>query len=171
MQYQPIHAIHAHPLSRLSTPLLVAAITCTSGIALPSRAIELPPRQLSDEALNESINSSFFQISPNSERVIYVADQRSNGLFELFSVPISGGDAIRISGDLPGGGDVGATGRTADFQISSDSQGVVYLADGYRDRRHRLSDTGSVVVYLRNQPNRWSVFSTTLRNGRHQCCA
>jgi len=45
---------------------------------------------------------------------------------------------IRISADLPAGGDVGATGRTTDFQISSDSQRVVYIADQNQDGRREL---------------------------------
>ena len=192
MNHQPTQP---RPLSRLLYPLIATAIAYTSSLILPTQAIELPPRQLSDEALNESIITSFFQISndgqqvvylsrqefiqelfsvstndgtvvrlnadliddgevevlsavsrpvspfqisPDSQRVVYVADQRSNGLFELFSVSIVGGDVVRISGDLPGGGDVGATGRTADFQISSDSQRVVYLADQNVDGQREL---------------------------------
>lgn len=184
-----------YTLSRLLLPVLAALVSYLSVFVVPVQAIELPPRQISDEALNESISNSFFQISddgghvvflstqefsqelfsvptnegsvvrlnpdlvdsgdvtilsavsrpvtpfrisPDSERVVYVADQRSNGLFELFSVPIGGGDAVRISGDLPGGGDVGATGSATDFQISSDSQRVVYLADQNVDGQREL---------------------------------
>ena len=181
--------------SRLLLPVIAALVSYVSAFVVPVQAIELPPRQISDEALNESISNSFFEISddgehavflssqsftqelfsvstnegnvvrlnpdlvssgdvtilsavsrpvtpfrisPDSERVVYIADQRSNSLFELFSVPIGGGNAVRISGDLPGGGDVGATGRTADFQISSDSQRVVYLADQNVDGQREL---------------------------------
>ena len=70
-----------------------------------------------------------FQISSDSQQVVYIADQRSNDLFELFSVPITGGEAIRLSGDLPGGGDVGSIGSFEEFQITPDGQNVVYIAE------------------------------------------
>ena len=79
-----------------------------------------------------------FRISPNSEQVVYVADQRSNGLFELFTVPIAGGTAQRISGDLPTDGDVGATSIIPDFLISSDSARVVYIADQNIDGQREI---------------------------------
>jgi hypothetical protein len=64
------------------------------------------------------------QITPNSQRVIYRADQDTDGVFELYSVAIDRlfGTAQRISGALVAGGNVvGAA-------ITPDSQYVVYLA-------------------------------------------
>jgi len=95
-----------------------------------------------------------FRISPDSERVVYVADQRSNDLFELFSVPIAGGTVTRLSADLPAGGDVGALSRNPDFLISSDSQRVVYIADQNQDGRRELfsvSIEGGTVVQLNSE--------------------
>ncbi len=63
-------------------------------------------------------------VSPNSIRVVYRADQESNDVFELFSVPITGGMPVKLSGPMTTGGDV-----SSDFRISPDSQHVVYLAD------------------------------------------
>lgn len=45
----------------------------------------------------EQIDGSIF-ITPNSQRVVYLANQDSVGLFELFSVPIGGGTSVRVAG-------------------------------------------------------------------------
>ncbi len=63
------------------------------------------------------------QISPNSARVVYVADQNVDTLNELFSVPIGGGTATRLNRTLAAGGDVQA------FRISPNSAWVIYGAD------------------------------------------
>jgi hypothetical protein len=54
---------------------------------------------------------------------VYGADQGVNEVYELFSVPIGGGAATRVSAPMVAGGDVDS------FQISGDSSRVVYLAD------------------------------------------
>ena len=185
---------HKTPAPRTLPRFLVAAIA-TAAITTSVQAQFLPPMQISDSVLNESVNRSFFEISndgqqvvflssqssaqelfsvstnqgsvirlsddlvnggdvtvlsavsrpvtpfrisPDSQRVVYVADQRSNDLFELFTVPIAGGTVIRLSADLPAGGDVGALQRTPDFLISSDSQRVVYIADQNDDGRSEI---------------------------------
>ncbi|NJN18146.1 MAG: hypothetical protein HC822_18710 [Oscillochloris sp.] len=64
-----------------------------------------------------------FRISPDSRLVVYRADQRIDGRVELFRVPISGGIAVRVNGDLPQSGDV----FTAEIAAGSDQ--VVYRAD------------------------------------------
>ena len=45
----------------------------------------------------EQVDGSIF-ITPNSQRVVYLANQDSVGLFELFSVPIGGGTSVRVAG-------------------------------------------------------------------------
>ena len=85
-----------------------------------------------------------FQISPDSERVVYVSDQNTDGVYELFSVPIGGGSIVRLNADLPLGGDVTvagellATNGRPDFLISSDSKHVVYVADQNTDNVYEL---------------------------------
>jgi hypothetical protein len=64
-----------------------------------------------------------FQISPDGSRVIYRADQNTDGVDELFSVPIAGGTATRLNQPLVAGRAVLA------FAISPDSSRVVYSAD------------------------------------------
>ena len=62
-----------------------------------------------------------FAISPNSQRVVYLADQTQDTLNELFSVPIGGGTASRLNRTLTSGGDVQT------FRISPDSNWVCLL--------------------------------------------
>ncbi len=64
-----------------------------------------------------------FQITPDGTHVVYRADQLVYQRFELFSVPVVGGPATRISGAMAAGGSV------FDFQVSPDSSGVVFSAD------------------------------------------
>jgi Tol biopolymer transport system component len=74
-------------------------------------------------------NVTSFQISANSGRVVYTADQETVGVTELYSVPIGGPAAsgIKLNGILADGGNVGS------FQISPDSSRVVYRADQQTD--------------------------------------
>jgi Tol biopolymer transport system component len=86
---------------------------------LPSAGLKL------NEALVPGRNVDVFKISPNGGRVVYIADQETNSVHELYSVPIGGpADAgIKLNKALTPNGDV------SDFQISPDSSRVVYLAD------------------------------------------
>ena len=64
------------------------------------------------------------QISPDGKNVVYVADQQTDGAFELYTAPINGSSApVRISPLLP------TTANIFNFLISPDSSRVVYLAD------------------------------------------
>ena len=67
--------------------------------------------------------TGFFKISPDSSRVVYRADQQTNDVIELYSVPLVGGSETKLNGALVSGGEV------FDFQISPDSSRVVYKAD------------------------------------------
>ncbi len=66
-----------------------------------------------------------FKVSPDSSRVVYLADQVTDYIEELYSVPIAGPAAAgtKINGSLVLGGEV------IDFKVSPDSSRVVYRAD------------------------------------------
>jgi len=59
-----------------------------------------------------------FVISPDSARVVYLADAREDGRVELFSVPIEGGPAVALNAPTAFG--------IAGFEISADSSRVVF---------------------------------------------
>jgi hypothetical protein len=76
-------------------------------------------------------NEFDFQISPDGSRVVYWADQDKHDRFELYSVPITGGNSVKLNGKLVAGGDVG--GDVSAFQITPGGSWVVYLADQDKD--------------------------------------
>jgi hypothetical protein len=73
--------------------------------------------------------SGFYSFSPDSSRVVYLADQVTNDVSELFSVPGTGGAAVKLNGPLVAGGEVSSSG----VQFSSDSSRVLYMADQNTD--------------------------------------
>jgi Tol biopolymer transport system component len=86
------------------------------------------------------------KISADSSRVVYRADQDTNDVFELYSVPIGGGAPIKLNGALASGGDV-----WEDFRISPDGSRVVYRADQQTDQVFELFSVpvaGGTVVKL-----------------------
>jgi Tol biopolymer transport system component len=60
-----------------------------------------------------------WQITPNSQYVLYTADA-ANGARELWRVPLSGGGSTRLTTDIPPGGEI------IEFDVSPDSSIVVY---------------------------------------------
>ncbi len=75
------------------------------------------------------INQGAFSISPDSNRVIYWADQETAGVYELYSAAMDGSVVDKINGSLFPGGEV----FTAIFskftpEISTDNKWVVYKA-------------------------------------------
>lgn len=65
-----------------------------------------------------------FRISPDSLRVVFVADKDTANVFELYSTPIGIAAPVKLSGALAVGGSV-----ADDFQISPDSSRVVFRAE------------------------------------------
>lgn len=65
------------------------------------------------------------QVSPDNRTVVFLADQTTSGVYELFSVPLGGGKPLRLNAPLPPGGSV------SEFAIADNGieQHVVYLAD------------------------------------------
>src|SRR5262249_3552913 len=73
--------------------------------------------------------SGGYAISPDSTRVVYLADEERNNRYELYSVPLDGGaPPIKLNATLPTGGNV-EDGFDSPFLISPDSTRVVYRAD------------------------------------------
>ena len=89
-------------------------------------------------------NVGNFLISPDSSRVVYIANQEAAFVFELYSVPIGGPAAagIKLNGTLVVGGNV------LNFLISPDSGRVVYRADQDTNDVFELYMTSNYLLHL-----------------------
>jgi Tol biopolymer transport system component len=63
-----------------------------------------------------------FLISPDSSTVVFISDHETQDVFELFSIPVTGGPLTKLGGPLVEGGQI------VDFSLASDSTKVVYSA-------------------------------------------
>ena len=73
-------------------------------------------------------------ISADSSTVVYLGDQNTNGVNELFSVPIGGGTVTRLNKPLPSGGGVGLFG----IELTPDGSRVIYSADQDTNNVHEI---------------------------------
>ena len=100
-----------------------------------------------------------FRISPDGNRVVYNADQDTDGVIELYSRPLDGSGSIaKLNGPLTLGGGAWS------FTISPDSSRVVYRAAqdtvGVDELYSRpLDGSGSIVKLNGPLPFSWSVES------------
>jgi Tol biopolymer transport system component len=86
-----------------------------------------------------------FRSSPDSTRGVYIADQEMGRVYEIFSVPIEGGPAVKLNPELVSGGDVYS------FQFSPDGSHVVYRGEQDTDGAYEVYSvpvTGGAAVKL-----------------------
>jgi hypothetical protein len=72
-----------------------------------------------------NVSSSGLQFSPDGSRVLYLADQETNNVNEIYSVASEGGTPVKLNTALPSGGNVSSSG----LQFSPDGSRVLYRAD------------------------------------------
>jgi Tol biopolymer transport system component len=77
-------------------------------------------------------HSVFF--SGDGARAGYWADQDSDGVVELYSVPMGGGPPTKLSGPLVAGGNV----SSAELRVTADGLRVLFVADKSVDERFEL---------------------------------
>jgi Tol biopolymer transport system component len=86
-----------------------------------------PPLVTNGDVLADTTSTTLLvegpQVTPSGSRVVYRADQTTDEVRELFSVPVGGGVATRLNPPLESNRDIVA------FQISPDGTRVVYLSD------------------------------------------
>jgi len=108
------------------TVVYVAAQDATVDLTLDAFSVPInggSSVKLNVELFGDSSVGTEIQISPDSQRVIYFADENFVGTQELFSVSIAGGNSVKLNPDL-------ARGRFIVIpQISADSQRVIYNSD------------------------------------------
>jgi len=93
-----------------------------------------PPQRISDEMVPAATGVLSFALSPDGRRVVYLADQRTRTVLELFTVDVLGGP-VRAIDAMPVFADVDS------YQISPDSRHVAYRAN--RDAFGRLELFGA----------------------------
>ncbi len=78
---------------------------------------------------------TLYDISPDSSHVIFTA-ANARDVYQLYAVPITGGETVQLNPRLVSGGNV------TSFGISSDSKHVVYAADQKVDEKFDLFSIG-----------------------------
>jgi Tol biopolymer transport system component len=85
------------------------------------------------------------RIAPDSSRVLYVADQDTDEVFELYSVPIGGGAAVRLGPAMHAGGDVFTSSFNGPphraYAFTPDSARVLLVVDAEQDEVLELYST------------------------------
>jgi len=129
--------------------LLLAAVGVLAVVdAVPVRQGLAQPANSKLVAMPAFGNVADFRMSPDGLYVVYGADQDTDGIFELYSVPLTGGVPIKLNGALVPGGEVSLV---HGFQISLDSSRVVYRADQDTDtvvELYSVPITGGAAVKL-----------------------
>lgn len=132
-----------YQISRLGSRVVFhgdAGAAPRDGIRLFSAAAEPPggggvETELSGEFVeggNVKAGEGLTLVTPDDSRVIFVADKRRDEVLELFSVPIDGGDVVRLNrGNAP-------VGDVTEIFPSLDPNWIVYRADQDFDDRFDL---------------------------------
>jgi Tol biopolymer transport system component len=112
------------------------------------------------DPLAPGLGVELLKVSPDSSRVVYVAEALDHEVFELFSAPIDGSSApVRLSAPMTEGGDVVA--KPEAIAITPDSTHVVYLADQEQDAVYDLfcvpMDGSSAPIQLSRATRRGSL--------------
>lgn len=71
------------------------------------------------------VDVNHYKITPDGAHVVYLADQDTDDVYELYSVPIGGGTPVKLNGPMVAGGDV----ELDNILITSDNATVIYRAD------------------------------------------
>lgn len=91
------------------------------------------------------IDDNQFVVIPETGKVIYMADQETDGIVEIFSVPIGGGTAIKLNHT-----DEGMRHNTA-FTIANDKQSIFFVNKGDTENSqaiYHVSVNGSPIKKL-----------------------
>jgi len=94
--------------------------------------------------------------SPDGTRFVYQADGSTDDLYELYSVPATGGSSVKLNHTLPGGHTISNTYVTDPaWRVTADNQWVVYMVDqdilipfGGTLYRRKLDGTASAAAIM-----------------------
>lgn len=119
---------------KLIKPILLPLLLAVSPITGLSAPLTIPDehRQKLNSPLVDGGDVFFAQVSPDGNTAVYIADQDTNDVWELYSVALGNGDVTKLSDSLVEAGNVWH------FEISEDSSTVVYVADQDTDEVYEL---------------------------------
>jgi dipeptidyl aminopeptidase/acylaminoacyl peptidase len=108
--------------------LMGILLAVNAGFTLPARADWYSLTGL----LPAHVSGLDYELSPDSQFVVYQADIDTEDVDELYSIPISGTTPVKLNPPLVQDGDIDR------FAITPDSQFVIYIADQEVDNRKEL---------------------------------
>ncbi|MEE8599498.1 MAG: cell wall-binding repeat-containing protein [Euzebya tangerina] len=91
--------------------------------SVPTDGSDDPVRLTTELTSGGDVEQGSPLITPDGSRVIYRADQVTDEVDELFSIPIEGGPSVRLNSDPVAGGDVSLV------RLAPDGESVVYRGD------------------------------------------
>jgi Tol biopolymer transport system component len=133
-------------LMRLVVAARIGFLVALAVDFFPSALIAAPIKLNGSLTLDGDVDPTF-RFSPDSSRILYVADQDTPSVFELYSVPSAGGASLKLSGSLVNGGDVVA----ASTRFSPDGSRVAYVADKDSDEvleLYSVASSGGTILKL-----------------------
>ena len=112
---------------------LALILSASPALAIPT-SLDLPTgyRQQISDTLVSGGNVLLSQPTPNSQSVVYIADQDTDSVFELYCANLASGKVIKLNDTLGPDADI------YHFEISPDSSTVVYVADHDTDDLYEL---------------------------------
>ena len=108
--------------------------------ALNAQSIKLNPQLVSGGNILSA------EITPDGRYVLYTADQETDGITELYRIPINGGTPVKMNLDISI-----STGDVQGYTISPDSQYLVYwgnITNAYYDELYSVPIEGGVTHRL-----------------------
>ncbi len=144
-----------------SSNRLLHAGLCAAGLAWTLAATAEPVK------LNDLLVSGgeviLHRLSPDNRTVVYLAEQDTVGVKELYSVPANGGPVTKLNAPLVNGGDV-----LSDFRITANNDFVIYRADQDTNDVQEIYSVpiggGAVTKLNRPLPSGGGVFEYMLSN-------
>jgi hypothetical protein len=161
-------------VGRYAARVLLPVIAVVLMVAVPAAGVYYAYKISGAMQTPASSVGEAYYISPDGKYVVFTADREIDGAVNIYSVPVAGGEAVRISNEAAPGV------RVSQLAISPDSSRVVYRADANTDEvvelfsvpiaggtvtrlnadleadrdvtRFLISPTGDFVIYLADHP-------------------
>src|SRR5439155_9878102 len=116
------------------------SVPITGGTPVRLNAPLVPGGDVVDSPPGYSVPANTFMITPDGTRVVYRADQDTNDVIELYSVPIGGGTPVKLNGPLADRGPCVGADQYTPGTCAGDASIACYYYDGHNDYDDRCSE-------------------------------